>query len=844
MVAWLLLLVVAACALFAVLPGWRARRSRVVPLAAVDPAGEIAADLADLVRKAGLSSAPRVVVDPVAASTGAVVFGRNRRPTVCLHGGLLTRRRADPEGFRAVVLHELAHIRNGDVTITYVTVAAWRVLLALMFVPYLAWYVFRFANGLAGPLLWSSNAPAVVRSLLLMVVLAGLVSLARSDVLRSREFYADITAARWGAAPHGWAVSAAPSPARAGLRRALDSFAGLWRTHPSWESRRAALTDPEALFTISALPMFLAGAAATLISSQVAYVLATYKVFDEWLSLSFEIATAALVTGVVGIALWRTVAHAVLRARRVPSGARTGLWLGAGMAAGELVTHRVALLQWLPSVPGLLVLEVLAGLAFAWWVTQCAHLWLGSWRGHAIRPAMLAGLLAACLGLSAWFTWWGDIGVFLSLGASLDDVVRYMMDRWALFGPPVRESDPLTVLTMAWAGMSGMVVKPLALPVVAVLWVVPLLAWVLRPTAEDRPPHGEALPSLRGPLLAAVIGGVGSWLAVAGVMAAFHARQPPLNERTGFYVLTYQSAVCTALVVVAAVTALVVSALSRRYRLLLALMAAQGTVLLGAVGMLVLGSLDGCLGPLNTVQPTCAPMPASKMWAGFRFILAETVMFTVIAAAAGAAVGAVSSRAWRSRTAAARPVKTGRGGLAARRVVVGVLCVVTVGFTVAVEVETLATRPQAVRQRAAPAPTPPPVSGATRAVEVAAWRNSGGVALMTRFTTDINKLDAALKEAVRNGGRTIDDELIRPACADIDQLTREASRFLPVPEPQAQSLWQTFVTQASTASQDCLRSIEQRNGNAVLTAIGGLSQAAATLTTAVLRIDTVVRGGS
>jgi hypothetical protein len=47
----------------------------------------------------------------------------------CLHGGLIARRAADPDGFRAMVLHELVHIRNGDVGITYVTVALWRVLL-------------------------------------------------------------------------------------------------------------------------------------------------------------------------------------------------------------------------------------------------------------------------------------------------------------------------------------------------------------------------------------------------------------------------------------------------------------------------------------------------------------------------------------------------------------------------------------------------------------------------------------------------------------------------------------------------------------------------------------------
>ncbi|QIK10199.1 M48 family metalloprotease [Streptomyces sp. ID38640] len=78
----------------------------------------------------GLKRVPRVVVDPSAASTGAAVFGRNRRPTVCLHAGLLAGRATAPEDFEAVLLHELAHIRNGDVTLTYATIALWRTFIA------------------------------------------------------------------------------------------------------------------------------------------------------------------------------------------------------------------------------------------------------------------------------------------------------------------------------------------------------------------------------------------------------------------------------------------------------------------------------------------------------------------------------------------------------------------------------------------------------------------------------------------------------------------------------------------------------------------------------------------
>ncbi|MET9557209.1 M48 family metalloprotease [Streptomyces sp. NPDC006645] len=129
----LALLIAAVAVLYWVLPRWKGRRGKVVPLdRQIDPTGEVRRLVDELVAVAGLTRPPRVVVDPAAHTPSAVVFGRWRRYTVCLHGGLLVRRLADPAGFRGVVLHELAHIRNRDVDITYATVALWRVFLAVL----------------------------------------------------------------------------------------------------------------------------------------------------------------------------------------------------------------------------------------------------------------------------------------------------------------------------------------------------------------------------------------------------------------------------------------------------------------------------------------------------------------------------------------------------------------------------------------------------------------------------------------------------------------------------------------------------------------------------------------
>ncbi|MFE4020195.1 M56 family metallopeptidase [Streptomyces sp. NPDC059101] len=486
---WPSLVVIAAGVLFWVLPVWKARRGRVVALEAVDHDGEIRRVVADVAAAAGLAQVPRIVIDPTAASTGAVVFGRTRRPTVCLHAGLLARRSRDPGGFRAVLLHEFAHIGNGDVTLTYATVAVWRVFVVCVLLPYLVWYAVAISGSL-GATFWSTEEPYAVRAVVLPFFMIVLVYLARSDVLCSREVYADLAAVRWGADPRGWAV-VAPEPPGGRARRMFASFSELWRTHPRWDLRRDALTDPAALFGVRALPMFLTGAAAAMISAQTAHYLASGSRVSPWTQPVTSLVAAVVATGVAGVALWRAVAHAVLTERRVPSGIRAGLWLGAGMVAGVLDMHQLAVAQWLPDQPEVLVLVVLAGMVFAWWTTQCALLWFQAWTGRSQRPAMLLVMAAACLLLTAWFAWWQSGGTDLASGWLSPEAERQALER-TFPGPIAAHPTVLSVSAVVFPVLAGLQ-RPLVLTAVGAMWVVPLLAWTAGSvTAVRRRPSGAS----------------------------------------------------------------------------------------------------------------------------------------------------------------------------------------------------------------------------------------------------------------------------------------------------------------------------------------------------------------
>ncbi|QIZ38807.1 M48 family metallopeptidase [Saccharopolyspora sp. ASAGF58] len=852
LVVWPTLLLIGAGLLFWGLPAWRTRRGRVVPLEAIDRDGALHRLLGELAAVAGLTRVPRVVVDPAAPSTGAVVFGRNGRPTVCLDGGLLARRRTDSPGFRAVLLHELAHIRNGDVTITYVTVSLWRVFLGLVLLPFLVRYITMFAHEL-GSTIGPNEEPVATRGLLLTVFLVVLVYLARADVLRSREMYADLAAVRWGADPRTWAART-PAAAGGAPRPAFGSFAELWRTHPRWDLRRDALTNPAALFAVPALPMFLAGAAAALINAHLWSLAQQYAQNNKWAEQAAALTAATLVSGVAGIALWRAVAHARLTARRAPSGVRAGLWLGAGMAAAELFVNRAVLFGWLPAQPAVLVLVVLAGVVFAWWTTQCAQLWSVVWPGRRIWTAMLPGLAAGCVALSAWFAWWQGVGAIIGHGWQVNpDGVRQLLMQGLSPDQVAEHYTALSAIAFGWPQLQTITYLPVVLSAVAVLWLMPLLAWVIPPAPVSPrwvrdavgasggvPPHGEGLPPLRRALLPGLLGGVLSWAVVVCVMAYMHTWQPPLGQRD-VTTLLYQAWVFLALVAAVVTAAVIASVLASRYRLLIALIAAETAALAGFAGVFVLADMDGCVQPLNTLQSSCVVSPAS-IWLGFQHILGVIlVLGALVAVFAAAAVSAIR-RAWPPAT---QEPRAGRDGLLARRTCVGALCAMAVVITLAQEIPLVLKRPlehAPAVGRIVPGDNTA-VSAHTRAMQVIAWSRVGGWALMDRFAADARSLSEVLREAATVTKGAIDPARVRPFCDDLAQIARDADRFFPVPEPQAQSRWQEFIAQARESSADCGQALDHENGRLFLVAVREMTEAGDTLKAVKDRIGTVAHDG-
>ncbi|HEX8866220.1 MAG TPA: M48 family metalloprotease, partial [Lentzea sp.] len=373
-------------------PAWRIRRRKLV--AAPE---ELHETLAELVAQAGLPHTT-FLLDPTNVRAGGAAFGNHRRKYVVLNAGMLALHRTDPATFRAIVLHELAHVR-ADVTTTYATLAIWRAFVLVALVPYLVTLVV-------------SPVSATTFSLAAkLMALVALVFLARVAVLRAREQHADVFVARWtGTAepyrtldPSGW------------VRR----WFGL---HPPLSARFAAMRDPDSLLR----PGFWETLGCTL-ALQLAWwhtraglhALTWYRDGNESF-LVLRVAWAVLITALIGLVAWR---GAVFGARRGVF-ALPGLAVGTGLVLGE----RLDAYNFAPvTVPSAIAALALVGTAVlvTVWAGYCATLVRTRWQAWFL--GLSSGVVAFTL--LGWFpearyagpTWRDHIGPAMS--QSVVDVV-------------------------------------------------------------------------------------------------------------------------------------------------------------------------------------------------------------------------------------------------------------------------------------------------------------------------------------------------------------------------------------------------------------------------------------
>ncbi|MFF9206436.1 M48 family metalloprotease [Streptomyces sp. NPDC014986] len=796
---WTLLGVLAvlalALAIYALLPTWKRIRHGLVALA--DPplrssgTATLEEELGELRRTAGLPAhRVRFVLDPYNMRSSAVVFGRFGRCTVSLHSGLVSRRQAEPEMFRGVVLHELNHVVNRDVGLTYATIALWRAFVAAVllpvtvvdFHPYLG--IGSFADSMS---YWRANLSYTIPSVALVGVIAAIAYLVRADILRTREFHAD-------ALPEPWGADVAPSLTDEHRR------GWIWRSHPSDADRLRALVEPSVLFRTNAVPFFTTGVLAVAAPSRVPMFLITgfWQTVVAW-------TVTTLAVGLVVIMIWRSVRHAVRHGQQVPKGFKEGLWFGSGLIVGELVIGRDIGNSVLPQRPWLLLLLLAGALPLCVWTAQIALVL------PRRRAAFVLALVTVVTAFGTWLAYWVAWG-HMVLASSRMAVLPLLWEVPALDGSWVQLPPELVF----WLPLADRVRDdPVAVVGATLLWLVPAAAMLWRSVCGR--PRGS-VP--RRPLLLAAVGGAASTLWAAWVHIVVHRVQPPPASWDQLELTTFYGWLTVALVVPAALVAATAAAARPFPGLLDGLVVGGGALLGGLAGVWALAALDGCVTPLAVWGDTCTPT-----WGGSWLVLRSASrpvlsfgVFVVAAVAAWAACGrellsvlTAPRRRVRGRIAAPAPRTAGRSPGKAPTILLAAMLLTTCvlsGYAAAYAVDD---------------------SGQTSSIDSSngtrlrtqAWLEAGGNELLLGFEERAQAyakhLTPLVGQAMANGAPEDADlgdiinaypeevPTVKRNCSALERQARTAKRFIPIPDERAQSLWQDILSRTEKGAALCVR---------------------------------------
>ncbi|MGY3474709.1 M48 family metalloprotease [Bradyrhizobium ottawaense] len=245
------------------------RRNSFGPARELDANDPVTLKIQELCQGLGVAT-PVLLMDRDIRNHDALAFGLPWKKYLLLGRGLLLLRIKQPDAFDARITHEIGHIRNGDLAITFFAqalVVASSVLLIATVAQYFfmnvamnyqSWLTWKAAGQPFGAFIAAQIPPLKANLLLLAIatlkscVWAILLFAEHRSFLRVRELYADSTSA---------ATIGAPSMLEAlGREKRVHSLSSrLFAAHPSIVSRRAAVEAPVTIIAPSLWGVFFLG---------------------------------------------------------------------------------------------------------------------------------------------------------------------------------------------------------------------------------------------------------------------------------------------------------------------------------------------------------------------------------------------------------------------------------------------------------------------------------------------------------------------------------------------------------------------------------------------------------
>ena len=445
----------------------------------------------------------------------------------------------DPGSFRAIVLHELAHVRNGDVGKAYAAVAVWRAFIVVALLPLAAALVDEDVG-----LIWKVGWR--------VVVLSAFVLLTRNAYLRARELDADARVATWDGRERIGAV----------LRDLGDNGGPRWkqplRLHPTPSERRAALAQPARLFRASSWDAVATGIAVALALPVVERFISLVARDTPETYLVAALAVAPLAAGVVGLILWRGSVASLPWYRSSPRLAiRLGLYLGIGFSLGKWLSLDSAI-QPTPSAeiwkPAYVLVELLSPLvvtvgliALLSMLAAAVTVWLPvAIARRPFRAPVAISLVVLGVALAAW------LGATLAAQEFAETLVS--------------SGDLGTATPTLWGAGWGLILIATAswrtLGILSVLWLFPMSVWAWRRWSKPSPSATRFRAVDVSPGIAAVYGSVAAGIFLVGqlvVRAVIHARVAPAVRGSVGYRVAFQDRSTLVAVSVAVVVAVVVA---------------------------------------------------------------------------------------------------------------------------------------------------------------------------------------------------------------------------------------------------------------------------------------------
>ncbi|MBO1417612.1 hypothetical protein, partial [Streptomyces sp. FH025] len=155
----------------------------------------------------------------------------------------------------------------------------------------------------------------------------------------------------------------------------------------------------------------------------------------------------------------------------------------------------------------------------------------------------------------------------------------------------------------------------------------------------------------------------------------------------------------------------------------------------------------------------------------------------------------------------------------------------TVLWTAPASGSSTADRPPSVDQTTA--------SPRTKAYQVTAWWMHGGEELTTRFTTLATEFGAFLT----NGDGEVEESAVKPYCDRINTLAADTTAYFRIPETQAQSEWQQYLTHLTQSGHDCDTAVHGHDGDHLVSSLQQLATAATHIKDATQRITDLGTAG-